>query len=115
MQSCHAFSRSRAARQNKHKANTRHVHVPPPPRWLLLRLSLGIIVPFTVCIEAHKGAASTVHMCARFSHIRPAFLPLLEDFIFTNAQENIQGKRNLEDSKTLLGRFQGKRQRGKEG
>lgn len=68
-----------------------------------------------MCIEAHEGAASMVHMSARFSHIRPAFLPCLEDFIFANAQENIQRKRNLEDSKTLLGRFQGKRQRGKEG
>lgn len=55
-----------------------------------------------------------VHMSARFSHIRPAFLPFLEDFIFANAQENIQVRRNLEDLKTLLGRFQGKRQRGKE-
>lgn len=53
-----------------------------------------------------------VHMSACFSHIRPAFLPLLEDFIFANAQENIQVRRNLEGLKTLLGIKEAERERG---
>lgn len=57
-----------------------------------------------------------VHKSACFPHTKSAFFPLLQDFIFINTQENIQGMRKLdrefEDSSWKISRRERDREEG---